>query len=331
MKKIYLLILPAIFLVACSGYNVIYENETIVINHKKCPIKIEFPKYEFKEQTATSGTEKDEGYFMFSDNSDDVNVSFFVEKASKFDKVELYRDLALAGTLKGPVRVRDVKKINLPTVALAEYFVPEFFGVVSNQKNINVHYLVDNYWVDMHISQTGFNGLSKEKIESIIKNTKVSYNNDVKIYKSATDSIKAKYNLKCARAAFNYLTKHYDLVKQYSQEIMDDTVSVKYIAPDAYKVLTDNLGMSYGITGELDKAENLYLKAISKGENFAMYYYNLACVYAEKKNTEKALEYLRLAVKYKKNILKGEKFPNPNFDNSFKGIKDNPEFIKIVS
>jgi tetratricopeptide (TPR) repeat protein len=95
-------------------------------------------------------------------------------------------------------------------------------------------------------------------------------------------------------------------------------------------LLVDNLGMSYGIPGELNKAEDIFLYGISKEPKYPMFYYNLACVYAERDKLEKAIECLTKAIKFKDNILATEEFPDPSQDDSFKKFLKEEKFIKLL-
>ena len=109
--------------------------------------------------------------------------------------------------------------------------------------------------------------------------------------------------------------KALDLEKE--KRTLDDTF---------WKVLIDNLGMSYGITGDLDKAAEIFEYGISKEPDYPMFYYNMACTYGEKEDMEKAIEYLKLAFDRRENMIPGEKIPNPATDSSFKRFMKNEKF-----
>ena len=109
--------------------------------------------------------------------------------------------------------------------------------------------------------------------------------------------------------------KALDLEKE--KRTLDDTL---------WKVLIDNLGMSYGITGDLDKAKEIFEYGISKEPDYPMFYYNMACTYGEKEDMEKAIEYLKLAFDRRENMIAGESIPNPATDSSFKRFMKNEKF-----
>ena len=75
-------------------------------------------------------------------------------------------------------------------------------------------------------------------------------------------------------------------------------------------MLVDNLGMSYGITGDLQKAKETFDYGVSKDPTYPLFYYNLACTYAEMNDTAKAGAYLEKAFDYKANVLPGETMPD---------------------
>ena len=97
-----------------------------------------------------------------------------------------------------------------------------------------------------------------------------------------------------------------------------------------WKVLVDNLGMSYGITGNLKKAKEIFEYGISKDPDYPLFYYNMACTYGEMKDMDKAIEYLKLAFARKKNIIEGEDMPDPATDSSFERFMKNQKFLEAL-
>ena len=63
------------------------------------------------------------------------------------------------------------------------------------------------------------------------------------------------------------------------------------------RVVTDQAGMSYGMSGDIAKARAIFEKASEEDPDYPMYYYNLACADAEEKKsggrTEKSAESIR--------------------------------------
>src|ERR1700730_6191264 len=97
-----------------------------------------------------------------------------------------------------------------------------------------------------------------------------------------------------------------------------------------WTVLVDNLGMSYGITGNLKRAKEIFAYGISKDPDYPLFYYNMACTYGEMKDMDKAIEYLKLAFARKENMIEGEHFPDPATDSSFEQFMKNQKFLDAL-
>jgi hypothetical protein len=92
------------------------------------------------------------------------------------------------------------------------------------------------------------------------------------------------------------------------------------------RVVTDQAGMSYGMSGDLSKARALFEKAAAEDPDYPMYYYNLACADAEEKNLAGARVNLQKAFDRKTNVVPGENMPDPTTDDSFLPYRQNKDF-----
>ena len=88
--------------------------------------------------------------------------------------------------------------------------------------------------------------------------------------------------------------------------------------------------MAYGITNDLNRAEETFNYGVSKDPNYPMFYYNLACVYAERNDMTKTMDYLRKAFALKANAIPGEGMPDPRQDDSFQRFMSNDTFRKFA-
>ncbi|HEY6337201.1 MAG TPA: tetratricopeptide repeat protein [Candidatus Sulfotelmatobacter sp.] len=96
------------------------------------------------------------------------------------------------------------------------------------------------------------------------------------------------------------------------------------------RVLTDQAGMAYGISGDIPKARAIFEKAILDDPDYPLYYYNLACADAEEKNLAGARSHLQMAFSKKANTLPGESMPDPTKDDSFLPYRNNKGFWTFV-
>lgn len=99
---------------------------------------------------------------------------------------------------------------------------------------------------------------------------------------------------------------------------------------DKWRTLVDNLGMAYGISGDLDRARETFDYGIARDPEYPMFHYNLACTYAEMRDRDTAIEELRLAFRYQANMIEGEEMPDPRADESFSHYLDDAEFMRAL-
>ena len=95
-------------------------------------------------------------------------------------------------------------------------------------------------------------------------------------------------------------------------------------------VLVDNLGMSYGITGDLKKAKETFEYGLTRDSKYPLFYYNLACTYAELNDLDQTISFLKRAFEYKANVIPGEMIPDPAKDDSFQRFIRNDKFLAAL-
>lgn len=122
----------------------------------------------------------------------------------------------------------------------------------------------------------------------------------------------------------------YSQAALFFQKTRDLQKSGKELNTTQDRILTDQLVMSYGITGSMNKAHALLDEAIAKDPDYPLNYYNRACAFAEEGDKSKMLANLDLAFQRKNNVLKGEQMPDPRADSSFQKYVRDPDFVNLV-
>lgn len=112
---------------------------------------------------------------------------------------------------------------------------------------------------------------------------------------------------------------------------LDLEKSERKLKKELWFVLVDNLAIAYGITGDVDSSKAVLEYGIKLEPTYPIFYYNMACGYGEGDDEENAIKYLRLAFKYKDNVIEGEKFPDPATDSSFARLMKRETFRGAVS
>lgn len=127
-----------------------------------------------------------------------------------------------------------------------------------------------------------------------------------------------------------YLERDYKHAIPPYQKALDLEKKQRTLDETFWRVLVDNLGMAYGISGDLKKAHETFEYGISKDPKYPMFHYNMACTYAEMNDVDNAIVYLKQAFQYKQNMIKGERFPDPWTDSSFQRFMNNDKFVNAL-
>jgi len=195
--------------------------------------------------------------------------------------------------------------------------VPEFSGQKINQKNVFACEFYDNTYIDLHLSKVKYAPADEPLFTQVVNSMHVDVGQ-----RSSMELMEQASRL--------YLQNDYkSAIGPYSQALELEKASPKLGKALLY-VLVDNLGMSYGITGDLQKAKETFDYGVSKDPTYPLFYYNLACTYAEIGDETKASDYLKKAFDYKANTLPGETMPDPRTDDSFKKLMEKKEFRELA-
>jgi|SRR5437016_5785115 len=89
-----------------------------------------------------------------------------------------------------------------------------------------------------------------------------------------------------------FLVRDYKHAAPLYQGALDREKQNRTVSETMWRVLVDNLGMAYGIPGDLKKAKETFEYGLSKDPKYPMFHYLLACTYAEMNDADKTVEYL---------------------------------------
>jgi hypothetical protein len=91
--------------------------------------------------------------------------------------------------------------------------------------------------------------------------------------------------------------------------------------------------MAYGISRDLNRAEETLNYGVSQDPTYPMFYYNLACVSAGRNDMNRTMEFLRKAFSCKANVIPSESMPDLRKDDSLKAFMADQrfqEFLKLL-
>jgi tetratricopeptide (TPR) repeat protein len=269
-------------------------------------------------------------YFLAENTKTRIAVSVFLEaskapaqpgecKHSLEEKLKRNSSLA-SGSLKG-VAYRESGEMQI-----LEFTLPELDGVPTNQKNIFGCLIKSDVFVDIHISKVFFKAADQPMFDALLQsfhfvtweatNTPVPTGNSLRLFQEGSRYFLAHQY----REAIAPYRKAFEIEK-----------NTPTLDKNLWRVLIDNLSISYGIAGDLTSARDALTYGVSKDPDYPLFYYNLACVTAEKGDLPDTENYLKLAFERHGNLIPGETFPDARVDDSFQKLLLQKEFRQFLS
>ena len=309
-------LLPVLFLVTIGllGQESKPLRGRLSLPNKNWGVVLDLPGFTLKDVE----TKPDGRRYMIAENENTkVIVSLFLEQTDPGEHVRSCRESLEHKSKAPPLKIRDVQFSRSGDADVMQYMVPEFQGKQVNQKSIFACQLYDNTYIDLHISKVSYTDADAPLFAGVLSSMHID-----SAQKSSTELMGAASRL--------YLQHDYKgAITAYSQALELEKANPK-LQKSLWYVLIDNLGMSYGITGDLQKAKETFDYGVSKDPTYPLFYYNLACTFAEMGDAANAGTYLKKAFEYKSNTLPGETMPDPRTDDSLKKIMKNKDFRELV-
>lgn len=247
-----------------------------------------------------------------------IVMSVFIEPAQSAGDNTVCREYFSEGLKQSPTKEDDVVFNETANMALMEYTIKEYEGVAINQKHVNAYIVKDDFWIDIHLSKIEYTDSARKLLDDVLGSVAI-VDNYVQ-----TDMDNFIY------ASSFYMQENLPKAAVYYEKALKKDRASTQLPPDLWRVAVDNLGMVYGMSGDLENSRRVLLKGIEQDPDYPMFYYNLACTYAEMKDKDNALANLRTAYERKDNMIEGEKFPDPRTDSSFQRYLSDPDFVALL-
>jgi len=188
-----------------------------------------------------------------------------------------------------------------------------------DQKHMNIYMVKDGFWIDIHLSKVNYRESDHRHFDKVLASTKIidGYT------QTATDNF--------LYGSYFYLRDDPGRAIFYYEKALKCHSESPSLEPDLWRITVDNLAVAYGMSGDLANSERLLLDAIRQDPSYPMFYYNLACTYAEMGDKTDAINNLVKAYERKNNMIAGEQLPNPREDLSFRMLLDDPAFVAALT
>jgi endonuclease YncB( thermonuclease family) len=112
------------------------------------------------------------GYFYVNDGTQDINLSMFIEPVGSCQDSKSCRDMVWKNGNPLWVNLQNVVHSEIGGVSFFEFLIPSLQGQPLQQQNMYVEFVVDGFWVDIHISKVLYVPKDHELFERIIKSVK---------------------------------------------------------------------------------------------------------------------------------------------------------------
>ena len=154
---------------------------------------------------------------------------------------------------------------------------------------------------------------------------------EVKVFgKKKQDESKEEGRLVKQKADRAYVGRDFrEAIKLYNKVIAIEKIH-STLDKKSWRTVVDNLGKSYRALGNNREAKKIFESGLKKDDTYPIFYYDLACVYAQMNNLDQTLYNLEMAFKYKRHLTSGVHLPNPETDAFFARFMRDERFLHTL-
>lgn len=274
-------------------------------------------------------------YLVAANPTTELRLSIPLEPVNQPASLESCRDVfGQRNNANAKLKPVDVKESQVGDMAVQEFIFPVVDGVPIRQKHVFGCFAKDYSYVDIHLSKVKFTPQDEALFTAFLNAAHFTSQNAVDAASVGPDSSYylgegSKYFLKNAFAqSIAPYKKALDLEKKNRK--LDAAL---------WRQLIDNLGTAYRKTGDLKSAEEVFQYGISSDLAQPLFYYDEACVSADRndlKNTMKRLEIafslqgIAAALGPRLTSPAPAPMPDPGKDPCFERFLQDKKFHKLV-
>ena len=258
--------------------------------------------------------------------ADSLFITAFLQKVEFPASAEKCRAEWWPMTAKSaPMKREEFRQSEKDGITVVEYIIPEFRGNPAHQKSLHAYLGSGNLCAEVHLSKVQFVPEDQKLFDGVLATARLLP--DESATENPSHNRKDQY---LAEGSHFYLQHNYSAAAESYKKALDLEKQDRTLSKSFFRVLVDNLGMSYGLSGKLSNARKTFEYGITQDAEYPLFYYLLACTYGEMGKMDESLEQLRLAYKYKANVIPGESLPDPLKDDSFRKFVKDKKFVDAV-
>jgi tetratricopeptide (TPR) repeat protein len=258
---------------------------------------------------------------------DNVRITAFLQKVKFQASAVNCRGKWWPMTAKSaPIKREELRQYDRDEAAIVEFMIPEFRGNTIHQESLHAYFGANDLCAEIHLSKDQFVPEDEKAFEEILSTVRLLPDETGHLEGIAAEE-KKRY---LAEGSRSYLEHNYKSAAEHYQKALDLEKRDRTLNRDVFRVLVDNLGMSYGLTKKYPMAKETFEYGISQDPEYPLFYYLMACTYGEQGRMNESIEQLSLAFKYKANVIPGESLPDPLKDDSFRKFSYDKRFVDAV-
>ena len=270
-------------------------------------------------------------YLSASHPKTGLNVAIILEKVSSQASAQGCRE-QLQLIQKSPLVThgQDIKLNAAGETPTLEYTLRKLQGVRLDQKNVFACLAQDNVYADIQLSKMQYTAADAPLFLSILKTVRLQPEPS-KIIQTKLPAPPTSRELLDIGTALYRQNNYAQAIPPY-QKAFELEKAEPQLDRTLWRVLIDNLGMAYGMTGRLKEAKSTFQEGIQADPTYPMFHYNLACTFAEMNDIDHAMQSLTIAFRHRKNQNPGDKgMPDPRQNSSFQRFMKDENFRNLVN
>lgn len=266
---------------------------------------------------------------MAGDEARGYVLSIFLEPVPDNKTATELRDWDASGYSKSPLKPTDFKSAEYKQIPTLEYMIKEFQGQPVNQKHLNAYIVHGGFWAHIHLSKVGWRAGDEKLFYDIVDSVKFAAGGVAAAASELRSGGGAAMDL-MREGSVLFMRRDYKAAAVPYARALELEKQNPQLSRDLRRVLIDNLTMSYGISGDLKRAKETAEYGLSKEPDYPMFHYLLANTYAEMGDLDNTILYLKRAFARRKNMINGERMPDPRTDGSFTRFMKDEKFLAAL-
>lgn len=213
---------------------------------------------------------------------------------------------------------QDIARYEIRHVPILEYLPSGTTGTAVDQLHLFACVRKDNVYADIHVAKTGFTRGDDSRLREVLQSLDIV----PAPLAGSLDHFRA--------GSAPYLQGHFkQAIPHYEQAIALERAR-STLDKAVWRLLVHNLGVAYGMTGDLTRAKATLDYGLSQDPANSLFHYHLARTYAGMNDREKAMQSLHAAFRNERQREGGDRIPDPRQDVSFRRFMLDPTFRDLA-